>query len=168
MTIKPAVPPAPKARKPVAVTASPRLSRRDLREAAVNEVGGAFSLIAVMKGWYADAGAVATHGPKFSHELALVADSNEQIASVLDYLTQTGPWVGVIKAGLPLILQLSANHGRIDATKLPPDSGIVEPKILEERVRAEMRNASARVLAEIREIERQTADMDRKNLQAAM
>lgn len=170
MPIEPARPsvPASRTRKTSIAAASPRTTRREARENAVNELGGAFSLIAVMKGWYADAGAVATHGPRFAKELALVADSNEQVGTWLDYLTQGGPWVGVVKAGLPLLLQLSANHGRIDATKLPPDSGIVEPKILEERVRAEMRNASARVLAEIREIEQQTATLERQTLREAM
>ena len=169
MPIEPAKPPAPaaKARKPAAI-APTRTSRRDTRENAINEVGGGISLIAAMKGWYADAGTIAMHGPKFAKELALVADDNEQIATWLDYLTQSGPWLGVMKAALPMILQFAANHGRIDVSKLPPDAGVVEPKILEERVRAEMRNASARVLAEIRQIEQQTADLERTVLREAM
>lgn len=169
MPIEKATPPAPAARKKTAaVAATPRISRREAREAAINEVGGAVSLIAVMKGWFADAGAIAAHGPKFASEMALVAESDEHVATWLDYLTQSGPWLGATKALLPLILQLAANHGRIDATKLPPDAGILEPKLLEERVRAEMRNASARVMAEIRQMEQQTEEMQRTILREAM
>lgn len=167
MAIEPAKPPAPKTRK-ITPAPSPRISRREARENAVNEIGGGFALIAAMKGWYADAGTIGMHGPKFAHELALVADDNEQVGTFLDYLTQSGPWLGVIKVGLPMILQFAANHGRIDTAKLPADSGIIEPKMLEERVKAEMRNASEKIRAEIRMLEQQTADMQRSNLQAAM
>jgi len=108
-----------------------------------------------MKGWYADAGAIAQHGPGFTRGIADMAEGNDTLASWLDYLTQAGPYTEIFAAGLPLVLQLAANHGKIDPSKLPPESGILEPKVLEERVKAEMALASARVLQEIRSIQAQ-------------
>jgi hypothetical protein len=125
------------------------------------------SLIAVMRGSYADAGAIAQHGPGVAKETADLADGNERIASWLDYLTEAGPYLGLTKAMLPLILQLAANHGKIDAKNLPPESGIIDPRILEEKVKAEMALASAKVLSEIRAIQAQAEQAQRSNSPAA-
>jgi hypothetical protein len=95
-------------------------------------------LFLCMKGAYADAGAIAQHGPGLARETALLAESNPRIASVVDYLTEAGPYMGIIVVALPLALQLAANHGRIDASKMPPGSGVLPPEILEAKVKAEM------------------------------
>lgn len=153
MPIERAAPPPPGQRAKRAAGTPVRSGRTAAREAALNEYGQIGSLIAVMKGWYADAGAVAQHGPGFFHEMALMGEDNEQIASWLDYLTQTGPAAGLIKAGLPFAMQIAANHGRLDASKLPPEAGIIDPALLEKRVKAEMSLASARILEEIRALE---------------
>jgi hypothetical protein len=135
-------------------------SRARAREEALNDWNRLGSLICVMRGWYADAGAIAEHGPGFTHEVATLAEGNEKVAKYLDYLTETGPMMGILSAGLPLILQFAANHGRIDAEKLPPEAGIIKPEILEERVKAEMKLANARMLAEIKAIHAQAAELD--------
>jgi len=169
MPIEPAKPAAPAAKtRKITPAASPRQSRREARENAVNEIGGGLALIAAMKGWYADAGTIGMHGPKFAHELALVADDNEQVGTWLDYLTQSGPWLGVIKVSLPMFLQFAANHGKIDTSKLPAESGVLDPAVLEHRVKAEMLNASAKIRAEIAALEQQTADIQRDGLRVAM
>ena len=151
---KPSAPASRTPRKPVQATPI-RSSRAEARKEALDGIGRIASLVAVMKGWYADAGAIAQHGPGFTRGIADMAESNDKLASWLDYLTESGPYMEIFAAGLPLALQLAANHGKIDPTKLPPESGIVEPKILEERVKAEMALASARVLQEIRSIQAQ-------------
>jgi len=127
-----------------------------MRREALTGIGQLASLFAVVRGQYADAGAIAEHGPKLSVELANLGDGNETIASWLDYLCQSGPYMGILSAGLPFFLQLAVNHGRIDYTKLPPDSGIKDPLVLEKRVKAEMEFARAKILDEIKEIEART------------
>lgn len=161
---KPTAPASRTPRKPVTNPAPIRSARADVRKEALDGIGKLASLLAVMKGWYADAGAIAQHGPGFTRGIADMAESNDTLASWLDYLTQSGPYMEIMAAGLPLALQLAANHGRLDPSKLPPDSGIVEPRILEERVKAEMALASARVLAEIRSIQAQAEQAQTETL----
>lgn len=128
------------------------------RESALNDWGKLGQMLCVMRGLYADAGAIAEHGPKLTHEVALMGDDNEAIARWLDYLTESGPVMGAFAAGLPLLMQFMANHGRIDAEKLPPEAGIVKPAILEERVKAGMELANSKILLELQAIRKQTAD----------
>lgn len=159
MPVEPATPKTPAAKTPRARTVSTiGKTRTVIREEALAGIGQMLSLGAVMKGWYADAGAIAQHGPALCHELALMGESNEQVASWLDYLTQAGPAMGLMKAGLPLIMQFAANHGRLDVKNLPPEAGIIEPELLEKKVRAEMEVASASILAEIRQLEKKAAE----------
>jgi hypothetical protein len=68
----------------------------------------------------------------------MLAESNDGIASVVDYLTEAGPYMGLLTVMLPFVLQLAANHGRIDASKLSPEFGVYPPDVLEGRVRSEM------------------------------
>ena len=135
--------PAPAAPKTPARKTAPRTpprpaDRTAARKENLDGVGKIVSLICVMRGQYADAGAIAQHGPGITSEIASLADQNEKIASWVDYLSGTGPYMGVAVIALPLIMQLLVNHGKMDADKLPPDSGIIEPALLERKVRAEM------------------------------
>jgi len=160
MPIEPVAPktPAARSRRTTAAATPVRSLRTQAREEALNGLGQVGSLIAVMRGWYADAGAIAQHGPKLSHEVALLGEQHEQIASWLDYLTESGPYMGLMKAGLPFLMQLSANHGKLDHTKLPPETGVIDPALLEKKVRAEMSVASALLLEEIRALEAKAAE----------
>lgn len=112
-------------------------SRTADREESLNGLGAMVSVALVMKNQLADAGAVATHGGKISHEVALIAEDNEQIAKVVDYLSEAGPYMGLMMAVLPLALQVAANHGKLDPAALPQGMGIVPPDLLEMQVRAE-------------------------------
>jgi hypothetical protein len=98
-----------------------------------------------MRGSYADAGAIAQHGPGISQETAKLAEQNESVANVIDYLTQAGPYMGLVSVVLPFVLQLAVNHNRIDASKLSPDLGVLPPDVLEKRVRTEMESKRAEV-----------------------
>jgi hypothetical protein len=164
--VEPARPSAPAARKPSVSsgrTVAPVHSvRTTTRENGLTDWAKLFSLGAVMRGWYADAGAISEHGPKLAHEIALMAESNEQFAKYCDYLTETGPIMGIASAFLPLALQLLANHGRIDASKLPPEAGIVKPELLEKKVRAEMELANAQILKKIQEITQEAEKTQRE------
>lgn len=134
-------------------------SRAKAREDALNDWGRLGQMVCIFKGLYADAGAIAEHGPGFVHEIALMGDTNEMIAKWLDYAAQSGPVMGALGAGLPLAMQFLANHNKIDVEKLPPEAGIIPPKLLEERVKAEMERANAEILRELRNIRKQTAEM---------
>ena len=161
MPVEPAskTPSAPARRKPT-IAQTVHRSRNELRREALTGIGQLGSLVAVIRGQYADAGAIAEHGPKLSAEIANLGDGNETIASWLDYLCQSGPYMGLLSAGLPFLLQLGVNHGKIDYTKLPPDSGIKDTVVLEKRVKAEMEFARAKILEEIREIEQRTRSLN--------
>jgi hypothetical protein len=102
---------------------------------AVNGLFQVATLGFTAKGMYADAAAIAIHGPNVSRELATLAESDERIASVIDYLTTAGPYTGLIMAVLPFALQIAANHGRIDASKTMMP-GIREPAELEKEMRS--------------------------------
>lgn len=132
------------------------------RKMALDDLGRMASLFFVMKGQYADAGAIAQHGDNVTQEIALLGENNETVSKFLDYLTQTGPFFGILTAGMPLLLQLAANHNKIDASKLPPETGVVSPAVLEERVKADMELAQASMMAEIAKIRQQTANAQRE------
>jgi hypothetical protein len=140
----PAKPPAPP--RPADKTAS----RRENLDGILKIV----SYACVMRGQYADAGAFSQHGPGVATEVASLAETNEKIASWVDYLSEAGPYMGLAVATLPLVMQILANHGRLDVDKLPPDSGIIEPALLERKVRADMLNARRAMEAQIAESER--------------
>jgi hypothetical protein len=121
------------------------------RAEALNGLGQITALVLVMRGAYADAGAIAQHGPGISQETAKLADQNESIANLIDYLTQAGPYMGLVSVVLPFVLQLAVNHNRIDAAKLSPDLGVLPPDVLEKRVRAEMEAKRAEVTRQYEE-----------------
>lgn len=137
-TSRPPAPPAKRTAKTPARPAPVILDKTAARREALTGLGQITASILIMRGGYADAGAIAQHGPAVARETALLAEQNERIASVVDYLTEAGPYMGLITAVLPLALQFAANHNRLDANKLSPDFGVFPPDILEKRVKKEM------------------------------
>lgn len=140
LTARPSQPKAPPAKRRTA-QAQPQaqpVSRQVAREDALNGIGRISALLLCLRGAYADAGAVAHHAPPFFHETAVLAETDDKIASVIDYLTEAGPYMGLVATGLPLVMQILANHGRIDASRLPPESGVIAPDALAARVKADM------------------------------
>jgi hypothetical protein len=149
----PAAPKAPAQRKQPARA----VTRQDKTAGRRENVDGIFklvSLLCVMRGGYADAGAFAQHGPPVAKEVADLAETNDKIASWVDYLSEAGPYMGLAVATLPLVMQLLANHGRLDVDKLPADSGIIDPKVLERKVKVDMKAARDKIIREIEEAER--------------
>lgn len=146
-------PPAAPARKTPRAPSRPPAAPIDktaARREALTGLGQVATALLVMRGAYADAGAIAQHSPDVSRETALLCESNENFASVVDYLTEAGPYMGLITAVMPLALQLAANHGKIDASRLSPDFGVYPPAILEARVKAELEAKRAEFAAEAR------------------
>lgn len=156
MPITKGTPPAP-GRRPVPArppAQAPRETRAAARERALKDWSTIVTTIMVLRGMYADAGAVDQHGPPLYRDLAQMGDTNERIGKGLDWLAQLDPGAGA--SFLPLVFQLLANHGKIDAERLPPESGILPPKLLEERVRAQIAEAHAKILREIEDIRKRT------------
>lgn len=150
-TITRAAPAAP-ARKAAPVrkpAPEPAKTRVQARTESLTDYFRAGALFAVVRGWYADAGACQVHGPGISREIAVLAESNEKISSLVDYLTEAGPYMGIATAVLPFVFQIAANHGKIDAAKIPAGLGIVDPKELENKARTEIAEETARLEKEM-------------------
>lgn len=95
-----------------------------------------------MVGQYADAAAIGQHWPPVAQELANVADTSDFVAKPIDFLIEVGPYGGLIAALLPLGLQIAANHGWVDATKLV-GQGVVPPDVLEAQMKAQVAKMQA-------------------------
>jgi hypothetical protein len=148
--------PASPARK-TAPAAKPAPLPPPSRETGLTGYLQAGSLICVMKGWYADAGALSVHGPAFIHELSAMAGTDEKIANIVDYLVAAGPYTKLLAAVMPLILQIGVNHGRIPADAAG-SGGIVPPETLEARVKADIARMQAEAIREAREAQ---AELDK-------
>lgn len=87
-------------------------SRKDRAE-AVGALGQLAQVPLMATKQFADAGAIAAYWPKVSEEVAKLAETQPQIAHIIDPLMQVGPYAGLIAAVLPLIMQIGVNHGRV-------------------------------------------------------
>lgn len=136
--------------------AAPRRTVTDTRAEAVNGLFQLASFGCVMVGQYADSATIAEHGPNISLETAKLAQQNDKIGQWIDYLTQAGPYAGLVTAVLPLALQLAANHKRIDPSKVP---GLQDPAVLTAKVETQMKAAA---LQQMREAAQQQAAFDQE------
>lgn len=114
----------------------------------------------VMGHQYADAGAIGKYGPNIAKELATLADKNDGVAKLLDYLTEAGPYAGLITATMPLVIQLMVNHKMLKAEHVA-GAGIVDPAALSAEVRADMARQTAVALRK-----QQEAEAELRNLAA--
>lgn len=126
------------------------------RKEGAEGVGQAATLILLIRQQYADAQAVGMHTPAIATELARVAEGNETIGKWLDYFSVTGPYSGLVKASLPLVLQLMANHNIIKP-EAAGALGVVAPKTLELAGKAEQEKIEAAILLQIQESQRETS-----------
>lgn len=143
-----------------AVSSQPAITQTEARQQGLLGLGQIAGAICVMRGWYADAGAIGLHWPNVSRETANLAAQNESIGKAIDYLNNAGPYAGILTAALPLALQILANHDRIDADKIT-GLDVMPPAALEAKVKANMERQRAEVMKEAedakREAERLTA-----------
>ena len=98
--------------------------------------------ILLMVGQYADAAAIGQHFPPVAQELAKVAETSDFIAKPIDFLIEVGPYGGLIAALFPLGLQIAANHGLVDASRLI-GQGVVPPDVLEAQMKAQVAKMQA-------------------------
>lgn len=134
------------------------------REEGLN---GLFQIAAagcLMGGQVADGAAVSTHGPNIAREAAQLAETNERMGRLLDYLTAVGPFAGLLAAAMPLGLQILVNHGKLPVVPALQQFGIVPPGALEAQAKAdaarqmaEYQRAQAAAEEELRELQRDEA-----------
>lgn len=151
------------------VLAPPAKTIRDMREEGLQGLGQLAQGILMMGQQYADAGAVGMHFPAVATELANLADQYEVIAKPIDILIQTGPFAALIAAGLPLVMQIAANHKLIDAERTI-GSSVVPPEVLESQMKANISRMQAAAMRERQEAirEAQQAESEMAQMMAEM
>jgi len=136
-------PPVKRTPKPKAPKAPSPL--QETREEAVNGVLQTAAFACVLTGQHADAGALSLHGPKISHELAVVAEDSEPLGNALDYLNKVGPYTTLILAIMPLAFQIAVNHGIGNASAMA-GVGVVPPETLKAQIQTEMAQQQAQAI----------------------
>jgi hypothetical protein len=152
-------PTAPPRTSKAAQTAAKKASgKRQEREDAANGIGQLAAFGAIIVGYHADAGAIMKYGPGIAHELANIAENNAGMARSLDYLTEVGPYAGLITVTLPLVAQILANHNIAKAEHLA-GLGVVHPDALAAKVKTDLARQAAQAMAEQRAAETELAEM---------
>lgn len=144
MPISNAAPPPP--RKPAAPKTPPKPQAesqltKDRRE-ALTGLGQLAQVPLMAFRQFADAGAVGIHVPVIARELAVLAETQEQIAAFIDPLIKAGPYFGLVTAVLPFALQVGVNHGRVPAGSM----GTVPAVTLQAQVEASLAQAELAAL----------------------
>jgi hypothetical protein len=121
------------------------------------------AMASIARGNFADAGAIEEHAPQLCQNAALYAEENETAAKAIDYFCQAGPVAVLIASAMPLILQLLANHSRIDASKLGAVPGVVPPDVLEKRVMVRMMRERAEYERQAQEAQREYDELRLRN-----
>jgi hypothetical protein len=112
--------------------ATPRVTHE--REEMVAQLGMFAQVPLLATKQLADAATIGLHWPKIAHELAVLAETQEAIANVIDPLIKVGPFAGLIAAAIPLVMQLGVNHGRLK----PGSMGTVPAVALQSQMEASM------------------------------
>lgn len=132
-------------RKTPAKAVSARPTKADARAEGLNGLFQLGSAVCLMLGQAPDAAACAKHGPNISREAANLAETNEKLGEILDYITSAGPYAGLITAIVPFGLQIMVNHGRLPAGPLA-NMGIEDPQTLKSQMEAEALRAHTAML----------------------
>jgi hypothetical protein len=136
-------------------------TKKEERREAVQGVWQLAGFGCVILRQYADAGAIGLHSEPITNELVDLADKNDRVAKALDYLTEAGPYAGLIVAVMPLALQVLTNHGLIRG-ELVAGGGVVPPAALESQVRADMARQATAALQAQQEAEAELARLAAK------
>lgn len=105
--------------------------RRKRRVDGVNSIASAIQMGLLATKQTADAGAINRHAPGLSNAIVDYAEGNEAFGSSLDRLSDVSPLAGIMMAAVPLVLQISVNHGLfgLKAEQLAT-AGVVTPQTL--------------------------------------
>lgn len=141
----------------------PQLTQAEKRASGLMGIAQLGQALCVMTGQYADAATIGKHAPAITNEVALLADSYDIVAGPVDFLIQVGPFGGILAAGLPFVLQIMANHGALDATRLS-SQGVVPPAVLEAQMQAQVMRMQADMVAAqqkaVEEAQKARAELD--------
>jgi len=105
------------------------------RKKRLDGVGGIFQLsqlTLIMLKQKADAAAVGLHSESITTEIVNLAESDENVARIVDSLCKVGPYGALVSAIMPLIIQLGVNHGKVPEIKM---EGIFTKAELEEKMK---------------------------------
>lgn len=138
-------PAPPPARKQVAAapTVDERAGRLKARTEALIGLAQIGAFMATVRGDFADVGAINQYGMEAATEVAEVGEEVEWLGNTLDMLAVAGPYTKLLTVMLPFGLQLAANRGKLD-WRLAQNLGVVDPVILAERAKAEIREMAER------------------------
>lgn len=121
-------------------------SKNEIRQHGLMGLAQAGQAIAIISGNYADAATIGQYGPPLTVELANLADAYAWMAGPIDLLIQIGPFSGLLAVAIPMGLQLMANHGAVDASRLA-GQGVVPPGQLEAQMKARVLQQQADAMA---------------------
>jgi hypothetical protein len=124
------------------VMVQPEQTARSLREEGLQGLGALVQGVMNMAGQYADAGAIGMYFPGMSTEVAKLADVYEVIAKPVDLIIKVGPFGALIALGMPLVMQIAANHKLVDASRML-GSSVVPPEVLEAQMKAHIMRQQA-------------------------
>lgn len=131
-------------------TPAPDATVKAKRVATLTGYGEILQAGLLMFGQYADAETIDIHGGPLFSAVADLGDHHEAFGASLDKADVMGPYLALAVAAIPMVMQFSANHGRIDATKVS-FGGIVPPEQLAHRRQAKLMKAQAEMIRRERE-----------------
>ena len=117
--------------KAVAKVEVENAERRKRRVDGVNSIASAIQMGLLATKQTADAGAINRHAPSLSNAIVDYAEGNDAFGNSLDKLSDVSPLAGIMMAAVPLVLQISVNHGLfgLKAEQLAT-AGVVTPQTL--------------------------------------
>lgn len=128
------------------------------REEAVASLGMFAQVPLLATKQLADAATIGEHWPKISHEIAVLAETQEPVANLIDPLMKVGPYAALIAAALPMAMQLAVNHNRLK----PGMGGTVPATQLEAQMQTSMAHAELESLRAQQEAEQQAMRVRRE------
>lgn len=145
-------PPKRGTRKPVArstATAAsvPTASLAEQRFDGLMGIGSLGQGLCFMAKQYAQAATFGQHWGPIAKETAALASSQPTVARYVDLIITAGPYVGLLTAVTPFVMQTLANYGLINAENAA-GGGVVSPRILEAQMKAGMAQREAQAMRE--------------------
>lgn len=126
----------PKAKQPQGKAEKPRtITRKDFREPLTDMTRLAWGVLAVSSP--ADAAALQLHGPGMVEAWNALAQEQPTIARGIEWLTTGSAYGAVVMATVPMVLQVLANHRRLDHERLGA-LGVQDPAVLMEMTAADV------------------------------
>lgn len=157
VTVTAAAKAPPVTKAPRASKTAPRPVTADVtagRAQALTDIAAIPVAVCIALGNLADAGTIEIYWPRFSAELAKLAEKQEEIGKWIDPLTKIGPYTGILAVAAPMAMQFAVNHGR----GTPGAMGTVSPQMIASQVELRIAQAEAEALRQQLDAERQSRE----------